>query len=287
MLEYQQKKGVFFMNYKLIQYNDENFRLVEYKNSYNYWSDKLKNKSILGSGINDRKQERIDNVIRSKNAVKSYCLANKFNFFVTITVDTIYDRYNVDFLYNEIREKCKKIKRKYKDFIYLFIIEEHKNGAFHSHGVVYLNDFAQHEYLTSKVVKNKQNKFIHCYENCIFNTIGFNTFDKIKSNVAISNYIIKYIQKDPCKTSSNRLYFCSRGLAKEQKEYLQGNEIDTIFNNKKIFENNYVKVLDFNINDLSKEEIVLLMHAEKCDVAQLEKQYWKNKVENFIDKFLK
>lgn len=182
--------------------------------------------------------EEIDRISlsRTKRNIREIAICNNFTHFATITVNSQFaDRFSLQKCQDLLKLKIKsKIRRYNKDFAYIFITEKHKDGAFHFHGLVKNLDFYtnDHGYLSNKV----------------FDEIGFNSFSKIRDFEKTCNYITKYITKDCIRNENNQIYICSRGLKKADKY-----EINPI-NIKWGFENDFCKIRDFNINDLSDEE---------------------------------
>lgn len=151
-----------------------------------------------------------NNLSRAKTTVKELALCNPWDFWCTFTIDKEkYDRYNLDtymrdfakFINNYNSYKCPE-EHKIK---YLFVPEQHKDGAWHIHGFIkgikprdlYINN---NGYLSWKQYDKK---------------FGFMSMDKIKDQDKCSSYILKYMTKDQDKnvTDLNRhLYYSSQGL---------------------------------------------------------------------------
>lgn len=83
--------------------------------------------------ITDRDIVKQKTISRAKRNVREVALSNDFNFFVTLTVADKNVRYDVDFCFSELRRILKQIKRQHNEFIYIFICEKHKDGAYHFH----------------------------------------------------------------------------------------------------------------------------------------------------------
>ena len=116
---------------KYYQYGDDDFRIVSIPNKV-LTNDKEKNKT----GITDEQEVKRIALSRSKRLITEYIKCNDFKYFFTVTVIKINcDRYDLEKCKNFIRKFMKKIKRVKPDFIYIFVTEQHKDGAFHFHGV--------------------------------------------------------------------------------------------------------------------------------------------------------
>ena len=228
-------KDVYKPRISFYQYTDELYRIVYSKavREKGFENIQLKKHST-------KEEVEYSSLSRTRRNIRELSLCNNFTYFATLTVSSSrFDRYALDDCQEHLRSIIKKIKRNNKDFIYIFITEKHKDGAFHFHGLVSGLDFYinQNGYLSNKD----------------FDTLGFNSFSPIKDKQKVSNYILKYITKDCVKNSKGTVYISSRGLKKANKTYLP---LDTKVNYT--YENDFVKIKDFNINDLSKDETLEL-----------------------------
>lgn len=91
-----------------------------------------------------------------------------------------------------------------------------------------------------------------------FDELGFNSFSKIESLEKVSNYILKYITKDCVKNSAGTVYISSRGLKKATVTELS-NDLDINFD----YTNDYCSIKDFNVNNLSRDELLNIMSSMK------------------------
>lgn len=227
--------------YKFYQYNDNQCRIVITKSSFIPHKEKEEVRHYtIGNTESD-----ICCLSRAKRMIREYSLCNDFTYFFTSTVNSeLADRYSLSECQKNIRKVMKSIKRKNKAFIYLFITEKHKDGAFHFHGLcsdleLYINN---NGYYSSKD----------------FDKLGFNSFSKIKSKEKVSNYITKYITKDCVKNESGSIYFCSRGLKRAMSYELI--DFDIYKSGLKVWQNDYIIICDYNINDLTQEQLLYLSH---------------------------
>lgn len=180
---------------------------------------------------------------RTKRNIREICLSNDFEYFVTFTVDSKNaDRFSLDQCQSLIRKRLKTYQKWIcKDLKYILITEKHKNGAFHFHGM--MKGLRQSDFYFNK------NGFL---SNKMFDKVGFNSFCEINGNYSrCCNYIIKYISSDCVKNSSNQIYFCSRGLRRADRF-----DVKIDFNIDFTYENDYVKVLDFNSDDIKYRSLV-------------------------------
>lgn len=91
-----------------------------------------------------------------------------------------------------------------------------------------------------------------------FDELGFNSFSKIENLEKVSNYILKYITKDCVKNSKGTVYISSRGLKKATVTELS-NDLDINFD----YINDYCSIKDFNVNNLSRDELLNIMSSMK------------------------
>lgn len=233
-------------SYILYNYDGLNYRIVRNISKESGWELLDKFKENWNYSISDKEKSLKATISRAKRNVREVALCNDFNYFVTLTVADKTVRYDVDFCFSELRKILKKIKRKNKDFIYIFICEKHKDGAYHFHGLV-------NEIYEAYVNKNG---FISCR---FFDCLGFNSFLKITkdsfSKQKVSNYITKYITKDFITSSAGSSYIVARGVKRPIKEkFTKVEKLDFYFNERFTYKNDYCKIYDFNFNNLSKDE---------------------------------
>ena len=211
--------------YFITQYNEKYFRVTVQKcvrnPKYDFKKSLIKNKTPPDELL------RIS-LSRSKREIRELCFCNPFTYFSTITINSEFcDRFHLQECQDLLRKKLKKLKRNNKDFIYLFITEKHKNGAFHFHGLI--NDIPFY---------TNSNGYL---SNTVFDEIGFNSFSKIKDFNKCCNYMTKYITKDCVKNENNQIYIRSKNLKFADKyevtqKYLE--DYPYFFNKK--YENDFI-----------------------------------------------
>lgn len=217
--------------YFLKNYNGNDFRIYCIRGGKNENNEKIK---TFFEKNNCEESQRVS-LSRTKRNIKELALSNPFDHFATITVSSENaDRFSLSECQTLLKKKFKALKRKNKDFIYLFITEKHENGAFHFHGLVGgINDY----YI------NKNGYLSHSH----FDSIGFNSFSKIKDFTKCCNYITKYITKDCIRNESGMIYISSRGLKKAEKSEILSFPFQDYL---KTWENDYCKIADFRLSDL-------------------------------------
>lgn len=146
--------------------------------------------------------------VRTKKRVYDYVRSNKWEWFLTLTFapDKV-NRYD----YLEVSEKLhywfSNMKKKCPDMKYLVVPEQHKDGAFHFHGL-----FANVDGLrfVDSGKKDKQGRVIF---NVGKYRLGFTTATRIEHTGKASSYLMKYITKELCSvTKGKKRYWVSRNV---------------------------------------------------------------------------
>lgn len=250
-------------NYFTIKkYNENYYRLVQFKYPIKNYDDEC-----FYEKSRDKNDEKMDNSIsRSKSKIFEYALCNSFDFFVTLTLDRQkYDRYNLDSYIKALGQFIRNMRRDYGVNIqYLLIPECHIDGAWHIHGLI--KDLPIEQLKAFKIddkIPLRLKKMISEGRE-IYNWIkyadkfGWVTLERVKSQIAISKYITKYITKDMLdsqKTRKNKkLYYCSRGLDKAAiiKEGTMSANTAPALEFIKPFENDYLMIYDLNLEQYNR-----------------------------------
>ena len=147
----------------------------------------------------------INNLSRAKNTIFNIVNYNKFEFFYTQTINSVFSRSDLNLLISKFRNYTKYLRKQYNaNFYYLIIPEYHQDKKnWHLHGLLssaygldsYIND---NGYLSVATLDK----------------IGFNSISKIKNYTAWCKYITKYITKNIALDlkKGEHLYYCSQGL---------------------------------------------------------------------------
>lgn len=265
--------------YKVERYNSNCYRIIEYNCSVFGHKEK---KLILDHQNNDdiEKEHLLQSVSRSKRNIRRICLSNEFQYFATWTVSSEFaDRFSVQNVQDKIRELLKEYQRKsisyknkiknkrdrerYDTFKYIYIIEKHKNGALHFHGMVKnmlpfdlkeykKEDFKSLPYYILDSIDKSRKLF---YSDFFSNKLGYCTFSKIQNYNACCNYIIKYISKDPVRNENDQIYFCSRGLNKGEDKVFSAFPKKFLDNCYEYIENDNVicRVKDIYLDNFNKD----------------------------------
>ena len=140
-----------------------------------------------------------------------YARQCNWEYFITLTYspDKIENRYDYSLCMKKVRKwinHCKE--RKANDLLYLLVPEQHKDGAWHIHGL--LCNTTGLTFTDSG--KRYDGKIVYNLDNW---KLGFSTATKVTDTYKVSNYITKYITKDLCAvTSGKQRYFVSKSIPK-------------------------------------------------------------------------
>lgn len=202
--------------------------------------------------ITDDKSRFASSISRARSRVFELAMCNEFQFFCTFTQDqskrnrfdlTEFRKQFTQYVRNQNRSKEEKIK-------YVLIPEQHKDGAWHLHGLVSglrigdeLRPFSLSEKIPLSIKKSiKNGKNVYNWEK-YQQKFGFFTCTEIENKVACSRYITKYVSKDFQKTvfdKGEHLYFASQGLKRRVPIVLHCFEPCPV--SEWEFENDYVKI---------------------------------------------
>lgn len=172
-------------------------------------------------------KKAMDNIVKTRSKIYDIARANEWNYFITLTFNKRKaDRYD----YGECVKKISKFMRNFKlrnkvncpNFRYLIIHEKHEDGAYHWHGLIYLED----EMLLKKAVyplghkrggKPILKKGKQVYNWSKYNH-GYSTVTKIQNLEATCKYILKYVTKDLNKsyTKGRRRFMYSSNCLKPE-----------------------------------------------------------------------
>lgn len=195
------------------------------------------------------KEKLSNNIARARTRIFEYAICNNFDYFVTLTVNGQYlDRYNLAGYIKKLGQFIRDYRKKYAcDIQYLLIPEKHTDGAWHMHGLL---KGIPKEHL-------KINKYGYKDWEEYSKRFGYISIDEIKSQIAVSKYITKYISKSidtgrGVTDKESKLYYCSRGLKaaiKIDEGTLNTNQLNNIYFD---FENDYIKSVMLNKKEYKK-----------------------------------
>lgn len=209
-----------YYDLKIYQYGDE-YKILYFPRHVNEFSehqflsdDKHCDSSMIGNRF-------ACSISRTRNAVLGLGMCNKWQYFVTATLDkTKYNRFDLSSWRKDFSQWIRNQRRLTgHDFKYLFIPERHEDGAWHMHGLVsgvpwdYLKPFIPYVH-PDKLWTNG-----YRYHEKMQEKFGFNSFGKIRNQSAAARYALKYVAKGIGEADLDNgvhLYYASQKLNRPQ-----------------------------------------------------------------------
>ena len=146
---------------------------------------------------------------RTRQVIFDLCMSNMWEYFVTFTFSAEkVDRYSYEDCSKKMVYWINNVKKKFSpELKYVVVPEQHKDGAWHFHGV--FSNVGSLSFVDSGRKDNKGRIVYNLYEY----KFGFTTATIVGDNLSTCLYIQKYISKDMCKNLFNKKrYWCSRNL---------------------------------------------------------------------------
>lgn len=152
-------------------------------------------------------------VSRSRSRVKELAMCNEFEYFCTFTLSKEkQDRFDLKQWIKDFGNWIGNYNKRYNTKLeYLIIPEQHKNGAWHAHGL--LKGISNASIITNK----------HGYQEIPYysNRFGFMSMSRIRHQGRCATYVSKYITKDTLSTARAlgrwaHTFYSSRGLQVKQ-----------------------------------------------------------------------
>lgn len=145
---------------------------------------------------------------RTKQALYSIARQCKWDYFITLTFDgSKVDRYSFDICMKKANTWFGNQRKRYAEELqYLFVPEQHKDGAWHIHGLI--AQCGAIKFVDSG--RNIGGKVIYNLDGWNY---GFSTATKIEDSKRVSAYITKYITKEVCAvTKGKKRYYRSQNI---------------------------------------------------------------------------
>lgn len=196
-------------------YQSGNKRKV--KLEYNPFTDEMEKLRT----IEDAERSAKNSLNRTKQNIYKFSRQADWEYFITLTFDgSKVNRYDFDECMGKANKWFNNQKaRKAPDLKYLFVPEQHKDGAWHIHGVI--ADVGEMSFADSGRVAIGKKAYRRSDVNSEFATIynlsgwrfGFSTATKVRDKYKVASYITKYITKDLCEsTFGKKRYYRSRNI---------------------------------------------------------------------------
>ena len=147
----------------------------------------------------------VSSVSRLKSRVQELILCNNWNCFVTFTLDkSKRNRDSID-TFEDLTRHLKYIRQtRCSELRYMLLLEQHKNGGFHGHALMYLPaDFIADEFIINS------NGYFEWVD--ISSRFGFMSIKPYDGTLRACNYVTKYVTKD---LIPGRVLRTSKGLNK-------------------------------------------------------------------------
>ena len=185
-------------------------------------------KTKRGAAGNTKKLEA--SVSRTKSRVTELALCNSWEYFVTLTLSPEkYNRNDLPTFKKNLSKFLNNLRFRYGWSIkYLLIPEQHKDGAWHMHGLFMgipkseLTLFSLHDHLPMRVLRMLgEGRQIMNWKRYA-ESFGYVTCEPIRNLEATAKYITKYITKDLVSSQvglNKNLYLCSHGLNRAETIY--------------------------------------------------------------------
>jgi len=174
-----------------------------------------------------------ENASRAINTIYELARSNHFDWFITLTFDKAkVNRYDYDCCADAIKHFTDILRKRGNQW--LLVPEQHKDGAYHFHGLVSGNlplSPAIHEE-TGELLRDNHGRQIY---NLDIYHYGFTTATKITDAARSATYLTKYLSKDISVPKGRKRYWASRSLNKPMVELLQmtAEEFGEIFNSSR------------------------------------------------------
>lgn len=196
--------------YSVKSYENGLYRVVRNKRIYAsvYHPKKDSESSIVPDG------KFASALSRAKSTAREYGLCNRWDYFVTLTLDKQkVDRYDLVPFLREFFQWIQNENKKGANIEYLLVPEQHKDGAWHLHGLMRGIDVSPQPPGTPRDIVATG---YDCWLPFSLR-YGFSTVSPVVSNVGCGFYITKYITKSLAGLASLKgihCYYHSRGLRK-------------------------------------------------------------------------
>ncbi len=170
-----------------------------------------------GSSV-DRK--RVENQSRRKQKIYDLARSNDFEWFVTLTFDPeIVDRFDYDSCSSALYAFTHLLAKK-GGFRWIIVPEQHKNGAYHFHGLISgdLSIVRAVHPGTGVPLSDSSGRAVY---NVRDYQAGFTTATAITDQARAASYLTKYLTKSIQVPKGKKGYWASRNLQKPVVDYVQ------------------------------------------------------------------
>lgn len=156
------------------------------------------------------------NLSRAVNTVYDIARSNEFQWFITLTIDgKKVDRYDYDSCADAIKKFTDRLRK--LGCKWLIVPEQHKDGAYHFHGLVQ-GDLPLTP--SGKTCYNEAEDQVIPIYNLANYEFGFTTVTQVQKPNQTATYIAKYLTKRITVPKGKKCYWASKSLARPTVEYL-------------------------------------------------------------------
>lgn len=161
-----------------------------------------------------------NNVSRSMNEIYDIARSNKFNWFINLTLDgKKVNRYDYGSCVDAIKKFTDRLRK--LGCRWLIVPEQHKDGAYHFHGLVQ-GDLPLT--LSGKTCYNKDAKRRIPIYNLANYEFGFTDVTQVMHPAKTASYIAKYLTKQIAVPKGKKCYWASKSLARPTVEYVDATD---------------------------------------------------------------
>lgn len=209
---------------------------------------------------------RTESMRRTKSKVYNYAKCNDWDWFVTFTFNSEkVDRYNFDECSSKLSKWFNNLRRSSPGLSYVVVPEQHKDGAWHFHGL--FSGLCDSEivwtgkYVIKKVCKKGcRTRFVKTKQK-IYKIgryrLGWMTATKITDKQKVISYITKYITKDMMAgLEGKKRYWTSKNLLLPTEQTMMIDPVDRfVFVGELLEQCSYHKVSQCNAYMTQRVEI--------------------------------
>ncbi|MEA4933443.1 MAG: hypothetical protein VB071_07690, partial [Lawsonibacter sp.] len=203
--------------YTIHQYREDVFKVVAFKGNRDpdhFYSADHAEEQHYDSKLNEA-------FCRARSMVLQYALCNSWDYFFTGTLDEKkFNRYKLDGYQAKLSQFIRDKRKAYETQIqFLLVPEQHKDGAWHIHGLISgLPESAVRKFRYPEPKHLVQSDYLNWPD--YMRKFGFCSLGPIINPVATAFYITKYVSKELSRRGGDlgkHLYFHSRPLQKAEK----------------------------------------------------------------------
>jgi hypothetical protein len=172
-----------------------------------------------------------ESISRTRSKVFEICLCNEFDYFFTLTVNAEkHDRYDLEEYHGKLSKWLNNYNsRKGADIKYILVPEQHKDGAWHMHGLLkglpesHLTPFSMNDDIPEKLKQRICDGHEPQNWTAYSNAFGWVSLERIRDKGKSAGYVSKYITKQATHSQIKKhdhMYYCSKGLKRAERVFV-------------------------------------------------------------------